>query len=342
MNKKKLYWICQILGWGSYGILQVSLFSFTGNIDLKLVIGEFFQVLFYILLTHLLRGSIIKLGWLNVKWYLLIPRIIAAIFLLSFISYGILLLISILLGTFKPEQDLNILTVIASVITSMGLFLFWSLIYLSFHYFDRYNKSLQYEAMVREVELSNLKSQLNPHFIFNALNSIRALVGENPEKSKSAITQLSNILRNSLNSDRQKLVSFGEEIAMVKDYLALESIRYEERLNTEFDIDPDSYRFSLPPLMLQTLVENGIKHGISTLTHGGTIKIVTKKCSSGLTLWIYNSGKYMSSKKPSVGYGLLNTRKRLELIYGDAASFKIYNDKNSNTVITEISIPEYI
>jgi len=342
MNKKKLYWICQVLGWGSYGIIQVSLFSFTGNIDLKLVIGEFFQVLFYILLTHLLRGSIIKLGWLNVKWYLLIPRIIAAIFLLSFISYGILLLISVLLGTFKPEQDLNILTIIASVITSMGLFLFWSLIYLSFHYFDRYNKSLQYEAMVREVELSNLKSQLNPHFIFNALNSIRALVGENPEKSKSAITQLSNILRNSLNSDRQKLVSFGEEIAMVKDYLALESIRYEERLHTEFDIDPDSYRFSLPPLMLQTLVENGIKHGISTLTHGGTIKIVTKKSSSELTLWIYNTGKYMSGKKSSVGYGLLNTRKRLELIYGDAASFKIYNDENSNFVVTEISIPEYI
>ena len=126
-----------------------------------------------------------------------------------------------------------------------------------------------------EIELNNLKSQLNPHFIFNALNSIRALVDENPSKSKQAINQLSNILRNSLASDKKGLTKFEDEIKIVKDYLGLESIRFEERLKTEFEIHPESQKFLVPPLMIQTLVENGIKHGISKLTPGGVIQLKT-------------------------------------------------------------------
>ena len=126
-----------------------------------------------------------------------------------------------------------------------------------------------------EIELNNLKSQLNPHFIFNALNSIRALVDENPLKSKQAINQLSNILRNSLASDKKGLTKFEDELKIVKDYLGLESIRFEERLKTEFDIHPESQKFLVPPLMIQTLVENGIKHGISKLTPGGVIQLKT-------------------------------------------------------------------
>lgn len=341
MNKQKLYWICQILGWGTYGVLQVSLFSVAGDIDTGLIVGEILQILMYIGLTHSFRYLIIRLGWLNVRWYGLIPRIFLGVFVLSLISYGSILLISSLVGDII-EQDFNLFTILASVFTSMALFLFWSLIYLSFHYVDRYNKSLQHEAALKEVELSNLKSQLNPHFIFNALNSIRALVDENPEKSKMAITQLSNILRNSLSSDRKKLVSFSEEFNTVKDYLALESIRYEERLETKFDIDPESYRFSVPPLMLQTLVENGIKHGVSTLKHGGFIQITTRKIPEGLKLSIRNSGKFVNGKRSAIGYGLLNTRKRLELIYGDAARFSIGNEEKGNQVLTEIIIPNTI
>ena len=93
---------------------------------------------------------------------------------------------------------------------------------------------------MREIELEHLKSQLNPHFIFNALNSIRALVDENPKKSKNAITQLSNILRNSLVGEKRKLTKFEDELGTVKDYLALESTRFEERLTTNFDIHQQS------------------------------------------------------------------------------------------------------
>lgn len=193
-----------------------------------------------------------------------------------------------------------------------------------------------------EIELNNLKSQLNPHFIFNALNSIRALVDENPSKSKQAINQLSNILRNSLASDKKGLTNFEDELKIVRDYLGLESIRFEERLRTEFDIEPESRNFLVPPLMIQTLVENGIKHGISKLTRGGLVQVKTYVTQGKkLTIQIRNSGHLpANAKRSKSGLGLKNTRQRLKLIYGDQASFRILNE-NDNFVLTEIIIPQH-
>lgn len=192
-----------------------------------------------------------------------------------------------------------------------------------------------------EIELNNLKSQLNPHFIFNALNSIRALVDENPLKSKQAINQLSNILRNSLASDKKGLTKFDDELKMVRDYLGLESIRFEERLKTEFDIDPESRHFLVPPLMIQTLVENGIKHGISKLTPGGIVQVKTAVEKDKLLIQIRNSGQLLHlPKRSKTGLGIKNTIQRLKLIYGNEASFRIINEKD-NFVLTEIVIPQH-
>ncbi|MBV6643905.1 MAG: histidine kinase [Cyclobacteriaceae bacterium] len=340
MNKRKLYWICQLGGWSVYGILQVILYTIAQGLDLRQIVGEFFQVGFYILSSHFFRTSIIKFGWLAYKWPKLIPRIIAGTVVLSLFNYVFLLLISFIIGSINFQKDFTLMAILINVSLSAFVYILWSLLYLIFHYFERYNKSLKYDAAIREIELNNLKAQLNPHFMFNALNSIRALVDENPSKSKEAITQLSSILRNSLMLDRKKLVSLPEEIATVKDYLALESIRYEERLKTIFDLDSESDSYYIPPLMIQTLVENGIKHGIANLKNGGQISVTTQKVAEGLRIQIRNSGKFHNGKSTGIGYGLLNTRKRLELVYGDSATFKIVNEENE-TVLTEIIIPEF-
>lgn len=220
------------------------------------------------------------------------------------------------------------------------IFFLWTVFYFTYHYFDRYNKSLKYEASMIEIELNNLKSQLNPHFIFNALNSIRALVDENPIKSKQAINQLANILRNSLVSEKKGLTKFDEELRIVKDYLGLESIRFEERLKTEFDIHPQSQEYLVPPLMIQTMVENGIKHGISKLTQGGIIQLKTYVDNDRLKIHIRNSGHLLNgTKRVKGGLGIKNTVQRLKLLYGDEASFRIVNE-NDNFVLTEIIIPQ--
>ena len=120
----------------------------------------------------------------------------------------------------------------------------------------------------------------------------------------------------------------------------MESIRFEERLTTEFDIDPESYQFLVPPLMIQTLVENGIKHGISKLTEGGVIQLKTKVDNDYLKIYIRNTGKFHlnGSAQDAGGLGLDNTRQRLKLIYGDEASFRILTE-NDSFVLTEIIIP---
>ena len=154
--------------------------------------------------------------------------------------------------------------------------LLWTLIYFAVHYFENYKQvqieSLIWEAAVKDFELKTLKSQLNPHFMFNALNSIRALIDLDPKNAQTAVTKLSNILRYSLKMERIETVSLGEEMQAVADYLALESVRFEERLKYTVDIDPKAVSFEIPPMMIQTLVENGIKHGISKRTERGLHK----------------------------------------------------------------------
>ena len=134
-------------------------------------------------------------------------------------------------------------------------------------------------------------------------------------------------------------MKFEDELKIVKDYLGLESIRFEERLKTEFEIDPESRDFLVPPLMIQTLVENGIKHGISQLTAGGMIQMKTAVRNDRLNIQIRNSGQYLNgARRNSQGLGLENTKQRLKLIYGDKASFRILTE-NDTFVLTEIEIP---
>ena len=339
MNKRKIYWLCQIGGWSFYGFLQLFLYATAQRPDVIHIVGELLQVLFYIGSTHFMRHILISYNWLNLSWVKLIPRILVLILLLSIGNYGFLVGYSYLSNELT-SRDFMPFTMVLNVIGPMIIYFIWSLFYFTFHYFERYNKGLKYEAAAKDIELRNLRSQLNPHFIFNALNSIRALVDENPGKSKDSITQLSNILRNSLITDRQRLIPLKEEMDTVRDYLALETIRYEERLKIHLELANETLEYLIPPLMIQTLVENGIKHGISTLKNGGIIEIKVSIENEMLRIEITNSGqlKNLKSTKRS-GFGIKNTKKRLELIYGDQASFDIRN-KTNKTVLTTVAIPK--
>jgi hypothetical protein len=343
VRKNRIYWSLQVGGWLLYAIIQiVSSFlvseSFTGKRLAFLLI----EALLCLFLTHLLRNLISRWKWIFLPMGKLVPRVLAMVVLMSIVLYFVRIPVNLLLGRlFDPIAAFDPITILGQSSFYAILFFLWTVFYFTYHYFDQYNKSLKYEASMIEIELKNLKSQLNPHFIFNALNSIRALVDENPGKSKQAINQLSNILRNSLASDKKGMMRFDEELKIVKDYLGLESIRFEERLKTEFDIHPESNQFMVPPLMIQTLVENGIKHGISKLTAGGSIHVKTDVADHRLSIQIRNSGHLVqTTKKNKTGLGLKNTMQRLKLIYGDEASFRIVNE-NDNFVLTEIIIPQH-
>lgn len=228
-----------------------------------------------------------------------------------------------------------------TVINNFFLLFIWNLIYYTFHYVERNRKqevdTLKLHAVVKELELKTIKSHINPHFIFNALNSIRALVDENPTRARTAITELSNILRSSMQTEKLETVPLERELNIVKDYLALEKMRFEERLTIEMDIDEDTLGQPVPPMMLQTLVENAIKHGISKKINGGTIKVISDFVNDHHELIVQNSGQ-LNSYVNDEGFGVISTQNRLNLLYQGKATFEIKN-VDSDRVECRITMP---
>ena len=195
------------------------------------------------------------------------------------------------------------------------------------------------EAVVKSLELKTIKSHINPHFIFNALNSIRALVDENPMRARTAITELSNILRSSMQSEKMETVPLQQELDIVKDYLALEHMRFEERLKIEMDIDDKTLGQPVPPMMLQMLVENAIKHGISKQINGGIIRIVSDFKNDHHELVVQNSGRLNGNAVSNVeGFGIKSTQDRLNLLYQGKANFEIC-DIDGGMVESKIIMP---
>lgn len=350
MRKNRLYWILQLLGWGLYYLSNfIAQWLNPQGLEEQVVQEQRIELTIhttvFLLISHfLIRAIILKRGWVKINIARIIPRILGIIILASLIGNLSTFSIYFLVGT-RSMQDAGILTEASLLfVTSIVLFVLWSTVYFLYHFLESNNRSLKYEAAMNEMHLNQLKAQLNPHFIFNALNSMRALVDEEPTKAKIAITQLSNILRNSLITDKKRVVHFRNELNTVKDYLALEGIRFEERLKVNYAIDPRSEHFDIPPMMIQTLVENAIKHGVSNLMEGGLIEIESKVVDSLLTIKIRNSGQIkgdINKPRSRTGVGLVNTRERLKLIYGENASFNIYNE-NDKFVVTEVKIPQRI
>lgn len=344
LNRNSIYWACQIGGWLFYILIQSLFYRLINNsFDVQVGLGLLTLMLLGILTSHVYRMMIIQWNWLKLPLLQLIPRVMMATILfaslLHFLQSGAELLLGI-----KENINLgnNPVQLSADILNFAFIYFFWSLLYFLFHYIENYRKAeienLKWQASINEIELNKLKSQLNPHFMFNSMNSIRALIAENPEKAKEAITQLSNILRNTLLMGKNKTIPFEEELSVVKDYLDLETTRFEERLKTTMKIHPQSVTFNVPPLMLQTLVENGIKHGISKIKEGGELNIETEVEEDLLTIKILNSGKYKEEERSETGFGLKNSRQRLALLYGESASLEIINVDNK--VLTKLVIPK--
>jgi len=212
---------------------------------------------------------------------------------------------------------------------------------LFWHFFNKNRKDqldkLKLETTVKELELKTIKSHINPHFIFNSLNSIRALVDENPERARTAITELSNILRSSMQAEKSETVTLQRELDIVKDYLALEHMRFEERLRVSFNIAPETLNAPVPPMMLQTLVENAIKHGISKQVHGGDVIVTSCFNNHNLELMVKNTGS-LSAVINEDGFGIKSTQDRLNLMYQGKAVFEIRNT-HEEMVESKITIP---
>lgn len=339
-RKQNIYWICQIGGWTFFAALNLFFFKLSYSTNVKDILNFLIWLPVGISITHFYRFLLQKFNVLRFNIFSQIPIVIVSGFIEAFLFFFLTVGIAKAFGIITYK--INLVAAFSNILSLTVIFIFWSLIYFGFHFFDNYKKTeiqnLKLEATTKEIELNKLKSQLNPHFMFNSMNSIRALVDENPPKAKIAITQLSNILRNTLMMHKNKFISLEEELALVKDYLELEHIRFEERLNYTMNIDPATLSINIPPMMIQTLVENGIKHGISKYPEGGEIKIRTIKEKGDCKIEIINTGQLFSSKSnDSSGFGIENTTNRLEFLFGNKASFTL-NNLDDKHVISQIII----
>lgn len=342
MDRKRAYWLSQFIGWGTYAILNIALISLIDHFDFRKALIVIYACFTGLMITHIFRGVVQNLGWISLQLKKLIPRLIISSIINGTIIYSAVLIVDLASHVDNFNKFKSALSIAGIFQFSIITFL-WELIYFLVHFFENYKKaeieSYIWEAAVKDYELKTLKSQLNPHFMFNALNSIRALIGEDPENAKVAVTKLSNLLRYSLKMERMESVTLQEEIQTVSDYLALEKMRFEERLKYEINIDPLSLKIEIPPMMIQTLVENGIKHGISKCTDGGNISINSSVNNSRLHICIRNTGQINNDAiMNSSGFGISNTKHRLHLLYGEHASFNIKNISD-NEVFAELIIP---
>jgi sensor histidine kinase YesM len=336
-----VYWLCQVGGWMTMFLINLFFTMTYQHISFNLAFTLFYFSMLGLVLTHFDRGYIVKNDLVKLPIKQILPRILFSSIMLAVVM-DIMLLITGRFLHLNHAKTISAELFLGNLFNTWTVLAIWYLIYFAIHYFEGLNQAkierFQWEAAVKDFELKTLKSQLNPHFMFNALNSIRALIEENPERAQETITQLSNIFRYSLRIEKTETVPLEDEIRIVRDYLALEKVRYEERLSYSITIDMDANKVEIPPMMIQTLVENGIKHGIAKLHSGGAISIKASVDDTNLTIQITNSGSFSESDLQNTqGFGVSNTKQRLQIIYGPSAGFKIF-EENTNVIVL-ITIP---
>jgi LytS/YehU family sensor histidine kinase len=198
-------------------------------------------------------------------------------------------------------------------------------------YQQRKLESSELETQLARAQLQTLRMQLQPHFLFNTLNGIMVLIKKNPQTARTMLSQLSDLLRLTLDHHERQEVLLREELAILNKYLEIERTRFRDRLSVDFQVENQVLNALVPPFILQPLVENSIKHCVSKVPGPASILISARKANDSLILTVKDNGLGMSSGKSSMsdGIGLKNTKARLIQMYGFAATLELLNGSRS-------------
>lgn len=341
LKQKQKYGLLQSLGWGIFALLNLYISFLAEVFTLHLILINILLACSGWWITHLFRKYAIKHGWHELQTQELIFRILIVTVLMAF-ALCIAQYILIQIFDYNHARFKSLRLLFKPFVAAYIIMLIWQAIYFSWSFFERNRQQLllklQMENELKDLELKSLRANLQPHFIFNALNSIRSLVSSQPDTARMAITQLSNILRNTISST-EELISLEKELQFVKDYLQLEKLRFEHRLRYKINIPENFFSIMLPPLSIQTLVENAIKHGISKNEEGGEICIYGEEKINQFEINIENDGQWNREKNgESLGFGLNGAIKRLHHLYPIKENL-IIEEKN-NKVNIKMIIPK--
>jgi hypothetical protein len=347
------YWACQLGGWSLYSVAQLLAGVFLLQLPWIRTAAETVALNgIGLMLTHQLRAHILRHHWNSFHLRSLLPRIAAASLVLAlpmglmspFASIAALQNSGDLIHELAPAIQPSFIFLIRVVhlwINWAVLFAIWLGIYFAVGSIRRrwYAELRQSELtrMLQQAELRLLKSQLNPHFLFNALNTVRSLIVDNPQAAQTAVTHFANTLRYALSGGQQERVPLSRELEIVRDYLEIESLRFEDRLTVDYAVGDEAGAVQIPAMLLQTLVENAIKHGIAELPRGGRVKIEGAVGDGMLLLQVVNSRRAGTAKRGE-GTGLQNSAERLRLMFGARATISL-DLSQSDTATATVNIP---
>ena len=191
--------------------------------------------------------------------------------------------------------------------------------------------------LLAEAQLSSLESRIHPHFLFNTLNSIAALIPSDPQRAEDTVAKLASLLRFSLNASHNRLVPLAQELKIVRDYLEIETTRFGPRLRFQITVPESLAALKVPPLALQTLVENCVKHVAAQRSEGTTIRITAALEAGRIRLEVIDNGSGFSLDSISPEHGLGNLIARLELLFGDAGQLAV--EREDNQTVARMSFP---
>ncbi len=317
MSRTKQYWILQIVGWSLYAAVGLIIGSSFYEMTTAVILWNFLSAVVMLASTHLLRFKIKLDGWLKLRIGKLVIRLIPSLIILSLLANGI----GTGYGILATEVlDIEQMTVPIFLLYTLQTFIYlslWTAIYLIIFYFRNYKQGeiekWKLQAAVKDAELIALKAQINPHFLFNALNNIRALILEDHMKARDMVSHLSELLRYSIQFNNSEKVTIEEELEIVEKYLELETIHYEHRLKFEILLSNELKKCKIPPMIIQLMAENAVKHGISQEKNGGDIQILIERMQDDLQISVSNTGKLKEDS--SKGIGLRNATERIRILF---------------------------
>jgi len=339
-QSNKQFWIFNIIGWFVYLLFGGIFFSLMqGAFILNTFYMQVFSFVLMVVSCYYLRQLIKTKGLLNqiasLKTLILLLVVTFLMALIAQIFVSLLMMFVLHIMTWEQYSfTVLAITTVQVWVSIVG----WTLVYFIIKHRQKSRtqeiEKWQLQTALKEAELQVLKSQLNPHFIFNCLNNIRALAIDDGVRTRQMLTHLSEILKFTFQFNQQKLVSLEQEVSYVRNYLELESIQLDERLNSDITIQTGLGSWQIPPMSIQLLVENAIKHGIMQLENGGNILINIYGDNKKLNIEVINDGQLQDNGK-NQGIGLNNLQKRLSLLVSESSTLTI-KQLNHNQVQAQL------
>lgn len=341
LKPQQLFWILQVLGWGLLGGSQILLKStLIKDIHFGYAIAEGLLITISgILFSSCLRYFYKKRITIEDFNFTSLFQVVGAIVIVGIALVSFQYIIASNLYRFLLDKDMEY-SFWANLVNVLFMLTFWSILYFSLKAILKSQKEkltrVELESNLKESQLNALKGQINPHFMFNSLNNIRGLMLEDVPKSREMITKLSELLRYSLNSGKVDKIAINEELETVRNYIELSKIQLEDRLQYKEDIDDSLGQVQIPPMLMQMLIENAIKHGIANQLKGGEVLLRLYKENLDLYIEVINNGK-LKEDSASTKIGVVNMQERLRLLYGNRASFSLR--EVGDQVIARIKMP---